>query len=125
MLMILSPLCVLSKLTHSPLLQHGQDFLSVTFWCRFIMNWFNAECQMKRYLCCHHVLLLLLLLLLMLSKFFGGKFKYLNRKNSEFLAGNSNANAKCKMQMQMQMQNANAKCKMQIANANANAKCKM
>ena len=32
----------------------------------------------------------------MLSKFFDGKFKYLNRKNSEFLAGNSNA--KCKMQ---------------------------
>ena len=26
----------------------------------------------------------------MLSKFFGGKFKYLNRKNSEFLVGNSN-----------------------------------
>ena len=48
----------------------------------------------------------------MLSKFFGGKFKYLNRKNSEFLAGNSNANVKCKMQMQ----NANAKCK---------CKCKM
>ena len=45
----------------------------------------------------------------MLSKNVGGKFKYLNRKNSEFLAGNSNA--KCKMQ--------NAKCKMQNANANA------
>ena len=44
----------------------------------------------------------------MLSKFFGGKFKYLNRKNSEFLAGNSNA--KCKM--------LNTKCKMQNANAN-------
>ena len=40
----------------------------------------------------------------MLSKNFGRKFKYLNRKNSEFLAGNSNANVKCKMQMQ----NANA-----------------
>ena len=39
----------------------------------------------------------------MLSKFFGGKFKYLNRKNSEFLAGNSNA--KCKMQ------NEKGKCK--------------
>ena len=35
----------------------------------------------------------------MLSKNVGGKFKYLNRKNSEFLAGNSNANAKCIMQM--------------------------
>ena len=32
----------------------------------------------------------------MLSKNVGGKFKYLNRKNSEFLAGNSNA--KCKTQ---------------------------
>ena len=46
----------------------------------------------------------------MLSKNFGGKFKYLNRKNSEFLAGNSNsnanANAKCKCKMQMQ----NEKC---------------
>ena len=40
----------------------------------------------------------------MLSKNVGGKFKYLNRKNSEFLAGNSNANAKCKCKMQ----NANA-----------------
>ena len=40
------------------------------------------------------------------SKFFGGKFKHLNRKNSEFLAGK--LNSKCKMQ--------NAKCKMQIAN---------
>ena len=30
----------------------------------------------------------------MLSKKFGGKFKYLNRKNSEFLARHSNANAK-------------------------------
>ena len=28
----------------------------------------------------------------MLSNFFGGKFKYLNRKNSEFLAGNFHAN---------------------------------
>ena len=39
----------------------------------------------------------------MLSKNFGGKFKYLNRNNSEFLAGN--LNSRCKMQ------NANAKCK--------------
>ena len=45
----------------------------------------------------------------MLSKNVGGKFKYLNRKNSEFLAGNSNANVKFKMQMQMQNANANAK----------------
>ena len=57
----------------------------------------------------------------MLSKFFGGKFKYLNRKNSEFLAGNSNTNVKCKMQMQMQMQNAIAKCKMQNAKCRFNA----
>jgi hypothetical protein len=61
----------------------------------------------------------------MLSKNVGGKFKYLNRKNSEFLAGNLHAHCKCKMQMQ----NANAKCKckskMQMQNANANAKCKM
>ena len=28
------------------------------------------------------------------SNFFGGKFKYLNRKNSEFLAGNLNAKLK-------------------------------
>ena len=55
----------------------------------------------------------------MLSKNVGGKFKYLNRKNSEFLAGNLNSRCKCKMQMQMlilmlmlmqMLQNANAKC---------------
>ena len=63
----------------------------------------TLKCQLKRYLCCHHVLLLL-----MLSKNFGGKFKYLNRKNSEFLAGN--LNSRCKMQMQMLM-------KMQIGSA--------
>ena len=49
----------------------------------------------------------------MLSKNVGGKFKYLNRKNSEFLAGNSNANAKCKMKIKMQ----NAKCKCIMHNA--------
>ena len=42
----------------------------------------------------------------MLSKNVGGKFKYLNRKNSEFLAGNLNAKCKrkkkkCTMQMPM------------------------
>ena len=65
----------------------------------------------------------------MLSKFFGGKFKYLNRKNSEFLAGNlnaelknANADAKCRCIMQMQMQNA--KCKMQNAKCKCKCKCK-
>jgi len=55
----------------------------------------------------------------MLSKNFGGKFKYLNRKNSEFLAGN--LNAKCKME---KCKWKKAKCKME-GNSNANAKCKM
>ena len=49
----------------------------------------------------------------MLSKNVGGKFKYLNRKNSEFLVGNSNA--------QILAGNLNSKCKMQ--NANAKGKC--
>ena len=60
----------------------------------------------------------------MLSKFFGGKFKYINQNYSELLAGN--LNAKCKMQNAMcKMQNAYANAS---ANANANAtkcKCKM
>merc|ERR1711994_655997 len=83
----------------------------------------TLKCQLKRYPCCHHVLLL------MLSKNVGGKFKYLNRKNSEFLAGNSNANAKCKCKMQnAKCKMQNAKCKMQMQNAKCkmqNAKCKM
>ena len=42
----------------------------------------------------------------MLSKNVGGKFKYLNRKNSEFLAGNSIAKyAKCKSKIFAQTQN--------------------
>ena len=31
------------------------------------------------------------------ENFFGGNFKYVIRKNSEFLAGNLNANGKCKI----------------------------
>ena len=46
----------------------------------------------------------------MLSKNVGGKFKYLNWKNSEFLAGISNEKLK--------MKNASANLKLQNANAN-------
>ena len=42
--------------------------------------------------CCHPVLILQLLLHLYPILIFSGKFKYLNHKNSEFLAGNLNAN---------------------------------
>ena len=54
----------------------------------------------------------------MLSKNVGGKFKYLNRKISEFLAGNANAKCRWKMQMRKNSEfsvgNLNSRCIMQM-----------
>ena len=55
----------------------------------------------------------------MLSKNVGGKFKYLNRKHSEYLAGNSNA--KCKY---LNRKNSDFWREIQMQNANINANIK-